>query len=136
VGVSVWVGDDPVEIGTASFLKSFFSTVLVRLEDEEWGSRFPTIMRDFYSGRMSFERAEAAIAELETIHRMLKEYAPDQGVWDYEHRERRPPWEGNLSPSIRDLAGCFVTSWGKSLFNVLTEAFRQSSEKRQEIRIR
>ena len=44
--VSFRVGCMMYEIGTASFLHSFFSTVAYRLENNRWGSKFPVIMNE------------------------------------------------------------------------------------------
>ena len=34
VSLAIWVGDERFEVGTASFLKAWFSTIYVRLEQE------------------------------------------------------------------------------------------------------
>lgn len=64
MGLSAWVGKEGYEIGTVSFFKSFFSTIYVHLEAERWGSRFPVVMKELYSGRLKPERANDALREL------------------------------------------------------------------------
>ena len=41
------------EIGAASFLHSFFSTVAYNLEGGNWGTRFPVIMNELYQGKLT-----------------------------------------------------------------------------------
>ena len=55
------------EIGTASFLHSFFSTVAYRLENNRWGSKFPVIMNELYQGKLSYKNVPVAKAELTQI---------------------------------------------------------------------
>jgi hypothetical protein len=135
LGVSVWVGKDRFEVGADSFLKSFFSTVFVRLEEDDWGSLYPTIMEKFYSGSLRFADADAAVQELEVIRERLGAFPPDQVVWDFEAREKQPPWGNKISPHIKSLANYFGTSDGKDLIDVLTRAFRTASRTRQDATI-
>jgi hypothetical protein len=135
MSVSIWVGDDGYEIGTPSFLNSFFSTIFVRLENERWGSRFPVIMRELYSGFLNHEKAKGAIDELESIRKMLAVIAPDQVVWDHGDRSASPPWGANISPAITSLANYFVTSRGENIFQVLLKAFEEADVKKRNIRI-
>jgi len=92
MGISVWVGNNSYEIGASSFFNSFFSTIFVRLEQEKWGSRFPIVMRELYSGRLGYEKAEGTLIELRNIKGLLSECSPEQVVWDYEKRDALPPW--------------------------------------------
>ncbi|MFD2287265.1 hypothetical protein GJU39_13680 [Pedobacter petrophilus] len=43
---------DPVfyKIGSGSFLNSFFSTIYIKLENNNWGNKYPLIMNDLYNG--------------------------------------------------------------------------------------
>ena len=135
MGLSVCVGDKSYEIGSGSFLNAFFSTVLVKLEDDRWGSRFPLVMNEFYSGRIKYDHVKDALKELHSIQQMLGEYSPDQIVWDFERREAVPPWGNNISPSITNLANYFVTSDGEDLFAVLITAFNEAAIHKQDVRI-
>lgn len=57
-------------IGSGDFLHSFFSTICVNLEDKKWGSKYPTLMKKLYSGRLNTEDLEKAKKEL----MILKKY--------------------------------------------------------------
>ena len=52
------------EIGAASFLHSFFSTVAYNLECGNWGTRFPVIMNELYQGKLVNVNVPNAKAEL------------------------------------------------------------------------
>ena len=52
------------QIGAASFLHSFFSSVCFRLEQGSWGSKFPRLMNDLYHGRLKSEYVKDALVEL------------------------------------------------------------------------
>jgi hypothetical protein len=120
------------EIGAASFFNSFFSTVSANLEPAGWGSRFPTVMRTLYEGRLPVGSAAAALAELDNIHRELAGFPPSMIVWDYNDRSLQPPWGDDIDPRITSLANYFVTSDGKDLFVVfkaaLSDALREQTE--------
>lgn len=133
MALSAWVGNKRFEIGEASFLKAWFSTVFVRLEDESWGSLFPTIMREFYGGLLPSNRAGEALKELRTIRQHLGAHPPDRVVWDFENRAVRPPWGDEISAHIVSLENYFVTSDGKDLFEVLTEVFAEAARTKRDV---
>lgn len=59
--VGLRVGDCWYQVGAASFLHAFFSTVCFRLENNKWGSRFPRLMNDLYGGRLRCRRVRRAL---------------------------------------------------------------------------
>lgn len=67
------------EIGAASFLHSFFSTVAYNLECGNWGTRFPVIMNELYQGKLANANVPNAKVELNTIENELKNLSPDNG---------------------------------------------------------
>jgi 2,3-bisphosphoglycerate-dependent phosphoglycerate mutase len=135
MGLSITVGRTELQIGAASFFKAFFSTVYVRLEGESWGSRFPAVMHDLYSGTVEPGRAPAAAVELRRLRGELLSFPVSDVVWDFENRSARPPWGERISPAITSLANYFVTSDGKDLIDVLLLALQSSAEKQKPLRI-
>jgi Immunity protein 70 len=133
VGISAWVGDKRFEIGDPSFLKSWLSTISVRLEQEDWGSLFPVIMRHFYSGSVPYDRAGDALTELESIRQRLSACPPERVVWDFENRDAPPPWSEDINAHIVSLGNYFVTSDGKDLFDVLVNAFSESAKSKRDV---
>jgi hypothetical protein len=135
MGISLWVGTKDHEIGTSSFFNSFFSTVFVKLENEKWGSRFPAIMGELYSGRLKAEHAGGALQELKTIRDRLEGFSPEEFVWDHENRDASPPWGRDTSPKITTLADYFITSDGRNLLDVLEEAIRLAESGNRDLSI-
>ena len=103
------------EIGSSSFLHSFFSTISKNLEPMGWGSRFPTLMLKFYEGELPHKFAEDADIELNIIAREFSHLSPSLVVWDIDNLEKNPPWDDEISEDITDLSNYFVTSDGKNL---------------------
>lgn len=116
------------QIGNADFLHSFFSTVAYRLENKEWGSRFPVIMKKLYQGKISWTDINEAVKELETIKKELQTFSPDKLIWDIDDLLKQPPWKDNISNDITDLSNYFVTSDGKDLISVFFHALEKAKE--------
>lgn len=116
------------QIGSADFLHSFFSTVAYRLENKEWGSRFPVIMKKLYQGTISWIDIDEAVKELKTIKKELQTFSPDKLIWDIDDLSKQPPWGNNISKDITDLSNYFVTSDGEDLIDVFFKALKKSKE--------
>ena len=116
--VSFRVGCMMYEIGTASFLHSFFSTVAYRLENNRWGSKFPVIMNELYQGKLSFENVPAAKEELTQIKKALTKLSPNKVIWDIEDLSKQPPWGNNISNEISSLGNYFITCDGRDFIEV------------------
>lgn len=107
------------EIGAASFLHSFFSTVAYNLECGNWGTRFPVIMNELYQGKLANADVPNAKAELNTIESELKKLSPDKVIWDIEDLTKQPPWGKKISNQITDLSNYFITSDGRDFLTVV-----------------
>lgn len=123
------------EVGSSSFLHSFFSTVAYRLEKGKWGSRFPAFMITFYQGTLEQNLVSEVQKELSIIKEELREFEPDKVIWDIEDLSLQPPWGNNISSDITDLSNYYVTSDGKDFLKVLEEALNKAIEKNQSISI-
>jgi 2,3-bisphosphoglycerate-dependent phosphoglycerate mutase len=133
MGLGLHVGNRCREVGAASFLHAFFSTISAHLEPSGWGSRFPTLMEKLYRGRLPAGDVMAAKAELTSIRRELAEFPPAAIVWDIDDRSKRPPWGDHIDPEITSLANYFVTSDGKDLFDVLFATLDAAAQKGQDV---
>lgn len=134
MGVSLRLSNVFWEIGSASFLNSFFSTITWHLEPGGPGTRFPHINL-LYGGGIEPGQADEAGRELRTARRELSDLPPDQVIWDRDDLRVRPPWGANVSPHVTDLSNYFVTSDGRDLFEVLLEALGESRDSCQPLRI-
>jgi hypothetical protein len=134
-GVDLHVAARSFELGSDSFFYCFFSTISANLEPAGWGSRFPVVMNELYEGAVSPAELPLLRQELTTIHEELKQFPPSRVVWDFEDRDRRPPWGDNINKNITDLSYYFVTSDGKDLFEVLLRAVAEAERVKSAIKI-
>lgn len=121
------------EIGAASFLHSFFSTVAYNLEGGNWGTRFPLIMNELYQGELTNANVPNAKVELNTIESELKNLSPDKVIWDMEDLGKQPPWGTRISNQITDLSNYFVTSDGRDFLTIFHKALDDAIEIKTDI---
>lgn len=113
-------------IGTGSFMHAFFSTIAYRLENNNWGNKFPALMNRLYNTKIGPEESKLVLAELATIKQGLVKMKPDKVIWDIDDLTKRPPWGDDIADSITDMSNYFVTSEGKKLFDVFEKALETS----------
>ena len=133
MSVGLQVAGSYREVGAAIFFHAFFSTVSAHLEPAGWGSRFPSLMHRLFQGQLPAAEAAAAKAELATVHEELGGLPPTAIVWDLDDRSKRPPWDHDIDPGITSLAGFFLTSEGKDLFEVLFAALDDAAQNRHDV---
>jgi hypothetical protein len=127
-GNTMWTG------GEDFWLHSFFSTIAYQLETDGWGSRFPALMNDLYTGRLPVDRVNEARAELTTIEAELRQLPPEARVFDYDDPNQPTPWP--VPPGAESLADCFLTANGLSMLDLLARALDVSEEARADLEIR
>lgn len=123
------------QIGTGDFLHSFFSTIAYNLEDAKWGTKYPFIMKELYSGKLKEEHLKKAKDELEIIKNELKELPVSKVIWDIDDLSKPMPWGDNISSDITDLSNYFVTSDGEDLITIIDHAIEKAIELRSDINI-
>ena len=124
------------QVGSGDFLHSFFSTIAYNLEDGKWGTKYPCLMRELYSGELKEQHIKNAKDELETITNELKKISVDKVIWDIDDLSKPMPWGDNISPDITDLSNYFVTSDGEDLITVLNHAMDKAMELKSDITIK
>lgn len=123
------------QVGTGDFLHSFFSTIAHNIENGVWGTRFPVIMKELYSGKVSVEHLDEALQEVRTITEELRKCSVDKAIWDIDDLSIPMPWGDNISPDITDLSNYFVTSDGEDLITILSHAIEKAMELKTDLRI-
>lgn len=113
-------------IGTGDFFHSFFSTICVNLENGNWGSKFPIIMKDLYGGLLENSKLEEAKKEIKIIEEALSKFSPNKVVWDAENLNIMPPWGENISRDVTNLSNYFVTSDGENLIKIIETAINEA----------
>ena len=105
-----------MEIGPGGLLHSLFSTIAVRLEMGQWGSRFPTVMGAFYQGEsLDPGAASHALDEWRRIECGLAEQPPSAIVWDIEQPGAKPPWGAAYGAHVTSVANYYFTKYGLNL---------------------
>ena len=66
-------------------LNSFFSTVFVRLENANWGSRYPILMNELYQGRVSVYYLKNCLLELQSIGIEFSKLSSYDNILGFEH---------------------------------------------------
>jgi len=103
------------EIGAQSVLHSWFSTVASKLEDGNWGSRYPSVMTQLYQGKLPTAQAQAALAELQDIRTKLSALPIETLVWDIENPNQAPPESHQRNPLATSMVNYFLTVNGLDL---------------------
>ncbi len=123
------------KVGMGDFLYSFFSTICYNLENGQWGSIYPYVMKELYSEKLKWQNIKFARDELKEIQGRLKEILPDKVVWNFEDLSACPPWGDNISNEITDLSNYFITSDGRNLISLLFEVFDEAERREEDIEI-
>ncbi len=134
--VFLWVDIKRYEIGSPAFFHCFFSTIAYRLENDAWGSVYPRLMLDFYTGRLRVADVPEALRELDAVQAAFERMPPTDIIWDYDDLERQPPWAEGVLDTVTCAAECFFTSREEHLFTVLRQAFAHSMKVRHDVCIR
>ena len=72
------------KVGMGDFLFSFFSTICYNLENKEWGTRYPYLMNELYSGKLKWKNIKYAREELKEIRERLELFSIDKVIWDFD----------------------------------------------------
>ena len=123
------------QIGQEDFLHAFFSTICYRLEQGNWGSKYPHLMNKLYQGELAWEDVKSARKELDDVSKCLKKLKPSDVIWDIDDIEKQPPWENKISHDITDMSNYFVTSDGRDLIAIIFKVFDDAEEERIKIEI-
>ncbi len=133
MGVHLRTNQFIYEVGSKDFLISFFDTIEIRLARSWFGKKYPTILNEFYNGKLTVKNLEKAEKELKDIRERLKKFEPSKVVWDKTDLSKQPPWGDDISSDITDLSNYFVTSDGEDLFEVIFEAIGKAKEENSEL---
>lgn len=130
-GSQVWILSHP------DLLNAFFSTVAVRLEGGDWGSRFPFVMNGLASDDgLTADQVEPAGLELNEIFDELEKLPVSDLVWDADDASAAPPWGDDVWHGITRLDEYFTTSDnGDSYFARLVLAIDHAYSAHQPLRI-
>lgn len=131
MSVGLKTGYSWYQIGRGDYLESFFSTVAYYLENKKWGCKYPAIMKQLYSGKLSYKDADIAMSEFKSIRESLKTLDKETNriIWDARDLSiEAPEWAINPNTEINSLANYYVTADGRDLIDVFLLALNDSKE--------
>jgi len=123
-------------IGMGDFLHSFFSTIAYNLENGKWGTEYPCLMNELYSGTLKAENLTKAKNELNKITNELKKLPANKAIWDIDDLSKPMPWGDNISSEITDLSNYYVTSDGEDLITIIYHAIEKAIELKSDVIIK
>lgn len=123
------------QVGTSDFLHSFFLRYVFGSNMENGGRVYPKLMGELYQGCLKNQDLNEGLEELRKVRKELKNFSPSDVIWDAEDLSLTPPWGNNISSDITDLSNYFVTSDGRDLISVLSEAMNEAKEMQCDIEI-
>jgi len=68
-------------LGEKELVKAFFINVAYHLENNEWGSKYPTVMKKFYKGKLEKNELKQMIKELDEINKKFTEIKLEKLMW-------------------------------------------------------
>ncbi len=122
------------QVGTSDFLHSFFLRYVFGSNMGN-GRVYPKLMGELYQGCLKNQDLNEGLEELRKVRKELKNFPPSDVIWDAEDLSLTPPWGNNISSDITDLSNYFVTSDGRDLISVLSEAMNEAKEMQCDIEI-
>lgn len=109
------------EVGESDFLHAFFSTICSRLEDNNWGNKYPYLQKKLYHGKLDSQEAIHALNELKEIRVKFSSLKLEDIVWDVDDLTKKPPESFYSRVTASNLSECFITVGKKNLFTLLVD---------------
>ncbi|MBO0467044.1 hypothetical protein JZO73_05795 [Enterococcus plantarum] len=131
MSIGIDVGYSWYQIGRSDYFDSFFSTVAYYLENKKWGSVYPVIMNQMYTGDLSPEYVDKAIEELIDIKNKFSKLTKNGHpiIWDARDLSvETPEWAINPNEEVTTLSNYYIISDGRDLIEILITALRKSKD--------
>lgn len=107
------------EIGDINLLYTFFLTISHHLESDNWGSKYPYLLKKLFFDKLNSEEASYALDEIIDIRQKFKEFRADKIICDKNIKNKVNQY--CLKPNAINLSESFYTVNGKNIFDVLNE---------------
>lgn len=125
-------GSKIINVGTASFLYSFYSTICLKVPtsiDVSEGICF------LQRGRVSAADCAACAKAFERVREVFLKLSPKEVIWNKDNLSQQPPWGNNISPDITSLGNYFVTASGEDLLKALIALLWYANESKTDVLI-
>lgn len=120
------VGDWSAVLGPVRIVNALGASIVYRLEPANGAQRFPVLIAEVLNGRLAPERADAALAELETAARDLATHPKEHAVWSISDLRRVDDTAEPVNHVAQSLGAYFVAPDGRPLLDLLREALQQA----------
>ena len=121
--ISIYVDLFTYSLGEEDLLFSFFSSIVVHLENSRWASRFPITMNKFYQGQVAYDELEQFRQELNIIKAEFSKIKAAWQIWNCEKPELKVP-EKYCHTDAPNLAASFITTDDNNFFEVIDMAIQ------------
>ena len=107
--------EKPINIGSASFLHCFYSTICAYVLKAEAPNAIGFLNNRIIDSSVCKEAAR----EFNLIRDKLSQHMPSEVVWDIAEPKATPPWGDNISSVVTSLGNYFTTADGFDLISEL-----------------
>ncbi|MEA1880586.1 MAG: Imm70 family immunity protein [Campylobacterota bacterium] len=128
------------EFGYSETLYSWFSTICYRLEDGEWGSRFPVVMNDLYYNEengVGYDKLETFKEEIKIIKSKFSKLTPNEAIWSLEDNNLKIPNNmPNINYDAKSLVNFYIkTNSNKNIFDIIYRKIESMEYNKRSCRI-
>jgi len=117
-------------LGDMETVYAFFSNIAYNLENKKWESVYPTIMNEFYHGKIEPSRINYAIAEIKDIKKKLNETKVSKMIWDFNDTSKLIPFYVKPNSSLDDV---FKNDKGIKITDIILNALNAMYNKNETI---
>jgi len=111
------------EFGYGETLYSWFSTICYRLEEGEWGSKYPVTMDILYydeENGIPYSMIDVFEKEIDEIKKAFSKLKPSDAIWSCEeHIYTVPLGKPNINYEAVTLREFYINNRGKNIFDFL-----------------
>lgn len=119
-------------LGNNEMVKGFFNSIAYHLENKKWGSIYPTIMNEFYSGKLEQKHINKAIQEIKDIKQKLSKIDYTQMVFDMNSVPEEKFISENISISLDDI---FINNKREKMSDIILIVLKSIKKKKNPLYI-
>ncbi len=123
--------DRIVNVGSAANLYSLYSTAVTLMGHKARKAALGITFLE--KGSCALRDCSKTAKQLLEIKATLGNHVPIEAVWDIEHPNMLPPWDGHLSPDITNCADLYTTSEGEPLIEELLSLLKFADSTKQNV---
>lgn len=118
------------DLGASETVQAFFSNIAYNLENKKWGSVYPTIMNEFYHGKIEPHRIDYAIAEIKDIKKKLSQTKVSKLIWDFKEPSKLVPFCVNPNNNLDEI---FTNNANKKITDIILSVLESMYNRKETI---